>query len=291
VTVASSSESGTGFLNRLSGPFESDGAPSVRTVAGGVAAVAVLAMALLRAAVNSPLSVPGAADAYPVVRLAALALPALAALAVGVRTDDRLERVGLSFAGVFCLLATVSAAATVPAAGAVVAGGGLAVATRLDRNRRWLTLARAAVVAAFLLAATLALGESMGVFAGGRTAGTTLALLGLAALPVTASPPRAAWAAGGTSFALVVLAGAVAPFVTGAVVLVEAAVVGAPLVLVALGVGGGVAAATTGAVRGNAGWLFGGLLLLAAGVPATVPRALAVVLGLGLVVGVGGETR
>jgi hypothetical protein len=70
--------------------------------------------------------------------------------------------------------------------------------------------------------------------------------------------------------------------VTGAVVLVAFGVVGAPLVAVAAGLGGGVAAAVGGLRSGQVTPTLGVGLLVVAGFPGTVPRALALVVGLAL---------
>jgi hypothetical protein len=81
----------------------------------------------------------------------------------------------------------------------------------------------------------------------------------------------------------VVAAGAVSPFVVGSALLVAFAVTGVPHLLAALAVAGAVAAAVAGLHRGAYGLSVGAVLVLLAGVPATFPRALTLLLGATLV--------
>lgn len=259
---------------------------SVRVAAGALAAVPVTALTALRVAVNAPVSLPrGVADAAPLVVVAALVATSLAALVVAVTTDEALESVGLAFAGTFGLLAALSPAAALPATAAVAGGGMLAVVARLGVPRDAVTALHALVAAVLLVAVGAGLASSMGVATVRlRPLASTLALVGIAASPAFVRPTRGDLAVGVAAVVVVLQAGRAAPFVAGAVALVGGAVVGASLLLIALAVGGTVTTAVAG-VRRRPTAALGATLLLAAGVPVTVPRALATVLGCSLLVG------
>jgi hypothetical protein len=255
----------------------------VRDGAIGLAVATVVALTVTRVLLNSPTGLPPTVErAYPTIESGAILVPALAAVVAGLRETRPISRIGIVAIGTFGALSTVSSAASIPASGAIVAGGALATAPSLRPRDRPLSAIVAGIV---LLAVVVSLGSAMDRLpAWARSLGSTLALLGLAATPVVVRPDRPAWIAGGLAFVVVVLAGATAPFVTGAVVLVAGGVVGVPLLLVAAGAGGGVASAIGSASTGN--WIAsaGAVLLLAGGVPATIPRAVAVVFGFVLLV-------
>ncbi|MFB6123027.1 MAG: hypothetical protein ABEJ78_06180 [Haloferacaceae archaeon] len=258
-----------------------------------LAAVALLAAAVpfsLRLGRNVPgtavASLPGSYDAAVVATTLALALVAVG-LAVG--TPDRVERVALSSLAAFAPLAFAADAAYLPAAGAVTAAGGVVAWRRLARE----TPDRARIRTARLLfggAAVAGVGCSLGATTGlvpvvGRRVGTLLALLAAAAAGVAVGVRAVDWAAGAVTASLVYLAGTTAPYVAGAVALVAGGVVGASLPLLAAGVGG-LAAASVGSLRrGSFVPACGALVVLVGGVPVTVSRALAVVLGVAFVLG------
>ena len=254
----------------------------VETVAVAGALATVFTVALVRLALNAPVSLPSAvADAYDVVTTAALVGPALAALCLGVTSDRLPSRVGYLCLGVFALLTTLTSSLSIPAGVALVAGGALVVSSRPIRRT-----SRSSVVAGlFAVAVVLALGSAVGVLAVSlRSVGTTAWLVGLACTPLLTHPRRSDLLLGVAVAGGVLASGVVAPFVTGAVALVGFAVVGAPFVLVALGVGGVIAALASAVRAGQRRRAVGLGLLLFAGVPATMPRALAVVLGVTLLV-------
>lgn len=261
-------------------------ATGVRAVGSVASVVAVWLVTVLRLAQNSPLDLPAVAVWYDLFAAAALAVPALTALAIGLTSDDDWERVGLSSVGVFGLFTLVSPAAGVPAAGAITVGGGLAIGSRLGRPHDWFEARRAAVSAILVAGIALSLAGAMGIFPTvARSIGTTVALFGVAMTPVFVSPGKLSWVLGGTVAVAVLQIGSTAPFVTGAVVLVSGAVVNAPLLIIAVAAGGGVVTVAGGMENDHRLPAIGALVLLAAGVPATVPRALAVVLGVSLLVG------
>lgn len=257
-------------------------------LAGAVLALVASTVAL-RVANNLPGPMgPDLALAHAWLATAGPSAVAILCVLVGVTRREAHPRVGLVLAGVFGLLGLHVPAASLPAVVAVAAGTGLAV-TGGVRDAGWTR--PAAVAAVVWVGLALALASATGLLSGVRPTASTVALVGVALLPLVVEPPRWAWAAGLAAAAGVLWVGSVLPFVTGAVVLVGFAVVGAPLVAVAGATGGGVAGlagAVAGSTRANTGrWaaVVAVGLLLAAGVPATIPRALAAGVGLALLVG------
>jgi hypothetical protein len=260
---------------------------SKATVRFGSLALAFLFAAVLtvvRIVRNAPVEVPSIGGTATVLLPAVLVVAGLGAVVVGLTTASAAERIVLVFGGVFAVLTAVDPRAGVPATGAVVASGVVLVGRDA---RRHATSPRRLLVGGLVLAGLAAsLTAALGVAAATlRPLGTTLALLGLAATPLLVAPSQRAWLAGGLAAGGILAAGLSAPFVTGAVTLVTTAAVGGSLPLLALGVGG----ATTTGVRllgtdERAAALGVGLLILA-GVPATVPRATLVVLGLAVLLG------
>jgi hypothetical protein len=235
----------------------------------------------VRMLLNAPLSVPvRLAPLYRTVLPLALLGPALGALAVGVTTDRPAVRVATLFAGVFGLLTLVADAAAYSAS--VAAVGALAVVavdsldrpTSLDRGLRW------AVSGALVVGMGCSLAAGVGVAPTvTRPLGSDLALLALAATPVFVPWDRRAAVVGLLAGVGVASVGLTAPFVTGAVALVGGAVLDASTPLLALATAGTATTAATGALGRRPAVVLGGTLLFVAGVPASVPRALAVVLG------------
>ncbi|MFB6130375.1 MAG: hypothetical protein ABEJ28_06100, partial [Salinigranum sp.] len=216
-----------------------------------------------------------------------------AAVGLGVLADSEWQRVGLVAAGVFGLLAAVSSAAALPAIGAVAVGGWLAVLPTLAGGIRFIVPGRgdaapgrALVAAALLSGVVCSLSGAAGVDPGHlRPAGTAIALVGLAVSPLALpSPPRSSSLVfGGVIAGTTLLAGTAAPFVTGAVALVVAGIVHVPFALVVVGAGGAGISVADAARRGDGATATAAALLVVAGVPYTLPRALAVVVAATLV--------
>ncbi|WP_380680421.1 hypothetical protein [Salinigranum sp. GCM10025319] len=260
------------------------------TVAAVLAAAPVVAVALLRVARNAPGTLPSAVgNAYGVVVAAAWLGPAVAALVLAATAVERAERVGLAFVGAFGLVGGVTPVASLPAASAVVGGGALAVAARLRACRaspraRWVTAASAVIVAALACSLAGSLGIAPATL---RPIGSRLALVGLATTPAFVRPRWPAVGLGVLTALAVLAIGGGLPFVTGAVLLVGGAVVDTSLVFVAGAAAGSVATLVAAARRRDVTRALGVATLAAGGVPATIPRALAAVVGLSLLVGVG----
>jgi hypothetical protein len=187
---------------------------------------------------------------------------------------------------------------TVPAAVALVGGGAVAVVAG-GTDRGWRGTLRHAVPALLLGSVALSLGAATGLLPPGlRSAGSALALVGLAASPALVRPGATEWTLGALAAGGGLWAGAALPFVTGAVTLVAFGLVGTPLVLFGAGVGGCVATVSGSFRREPDGPTvrrrgIGAALVLLAGTPATVAGATAVVLGAVLLAGVwtGGDRR
>lgn len=263
-----------------------------RLAAGVLALAAASALLVARVALNARL-VSGVAASMETIVFAATIGPALAALALAVTTDDTLERVGLAFVGAFGLLLTITPAVTVPAVLAVAGGGTLAIGRRwqrLDRRSDWHVLP----VGLVLTSVAVSLLGSIGVAPRTLwTIGSHLALLGAAGTPALLGHGRRDWAFGGVVAGVLVAVGGSAPFVTGAVTLIGGGVVGASLLVLAVGLCGLVTTASAALRQRHWYALVGAGLLLAGGIPTSIPRALAVVLGLLLLIEprVGGISR
>lgn len=253
--------------------------------AGLVALLTVAAKTVLRVLHNlpfEPVSVPG-----PVWNGLSVALPfvlALALVAVAVTTDRAPIRVGLLFAAVFAPLASVRSAATLPAVVALVGGGTVAIAGSLGTPSSYRELRRGAIAAGFLGAITVSLGSAVGILDGGyQTLGALLALTALAGVGLLADSDGPALLAGAAVFGAISFASVSSPYVAGSALLVAFAVVGVPPIVAAVAAGAGTAAAVAGLRRGEYTLAVGVVLLVFAGVPATLPRAMAVLLGATLV--------
>lgn len=259
-----------------------------RTVAGLLAFVPVTLAMVVRIWNNAPGGLPAEVHAArPAISALAVVGPASAAVVLAVATDEDAIRVGLLSVGVFGLLGGFVEGAAMAAIGAVVGGGVVAIGTHLGVPRDWRTGRKAVVAATILGGAVVSLTATSGVDpATLRPLGSTVALLGLAATPALVNPRLPEVGIGAAGFGVVIVIGTGAPYVTGGVVLVAGAVVGASLLVIALGVAGALTATAATLRTRRPARALGALTLLAAGVPATVPRALGVVVGLVLLAGV-----
>ncbi|QSG13248.1 putative membrane protein [Halapricum desulfuricans] len=253
-----------------------------RLVAGALGLAGAAGLLVARVALNAGLA-PGVAGSMDVFRLAATVGPALGALGIAATTGDPVERIGVAFVGVFGLLSVVPAATTA-AVVAVVAGGSLAAAGRwrqVGRPVDWHMLPIVLLAGAVGVSLLGGIGVEPTTL---RSIGSQLTLLGAAATPALLGHGRADWAFGGLAAAVLVAVGVTAPFVTGAVTLIGGGVVGASLLVLAVGLAG--LTTTASAATRTRHWhaLLGAGLVFAAGVPASMPRALAVVLGVLLLV-------
>lgn len=253
-------------------------------IAGLLALLPTAAILLVRVGINAPFAprLPYNTLYDPIATLA-LVGPAIGAILVGVTTDDDVYRVALAFAGVFGLLSAIARPASLPASVAIVAAVGLVILTHARRPFSPDEVAETVVGGVFLAGVTLSMAGGLGIEAATtRPLGSTAILLAIAGTPVFVNWSR--WSAfvgflAGAAFAGFGLA---APFVTGAASLVGGAIVGVSLPVMVVAVVGGVTVVATGIERRTVETTSSGLLLLTAGVPATVPRGLALLLGLAI---------
>lgn len=260
----------------------------VRLCAGLLAVATALPLFLARFVLNAPVTTPfNVGGAYGYLALLAILGPALAAIILGVTTDEDGVGVGLLFVGVFGVLAAISGAAAVPAALAVVGGGLLAVGT-LAEDAGW---GRRVVAALGTTAVAVTLAGALGLSpATLRPVGSHLALVTLAVTPFAVGDDRrlAVWVVGALVGAGVLWIATVRPFVSGAVALVGGGVLGASILLTAIGAAGATTALSSMVRRRQVVPALGVTLLVVAGVPGTILRAVPAILGLVLIVG-GGE--
>jgi len=267
----------------------------VRGIGGGridreaLATPAVLAAATLfgvRLAINARAPVP-----FDPVALLEWLVPLTALgcagslLAIAVLDGESYETVGLVFVGVFGIVGTIARPAYVPAVVAIVAGTALATGDRLlaGTDRR---LGPAFVTSLLVCGLAVSLIGSLGVEpATTRPIGSQVTLLGIAGTPVFLARGRADWLFGALGAGLLVALGVFAPFLLGATGLVAGGIVGASTPVMALAVGGLTTTASAALRTRRHAAALGAALLLFAGVPATLPRALAVVLAVVLFLG------
>lgn len=256
-------------------------AGTVRAVGGSLAAITVCLLAAVRLGLNAPLgqSPAGIQIAHTVASTAAVLLPGVAAVAVGVSAESDWTLVGLVATGTFAILAALVPAAGAAAVSVVPIAAVLVMAPAVPGDDGWSV--RQTPFAILVIAGVVtSLGAEAGLFAVGvRSLGTIVSFLGFALAPVAvAASPRAVLVGGCVAVAIAIGA-AVAPFVAGAVFLAVGAAIDPPVLVAAAGVGGCAAVVSEGVRHRAVPLVAGGLLLLGAGVPATVPRAVAVVLG------------
>lgn len=259
-----------------------------RIAAGVLAFVGLGFLALVRLMLNVPFG-PSVSWAYPLAITLATVAPAIGLLAIGVRTERPVYRVGLTFAGVFGLLAVVAEPATLPATlaiGAAVLGlTGLHLRDHWRGRRfdRWLVAGALGAGTVVSLAAGIGLEPSVL-----RPLGSRIVLLAIAATPVFVNWDREAVLVGLGVGVAVVGVGLGAPFLSGAVALIVGGVVGASLPLLVVAAVGAVILFWAAMRSGETELALAAGVLLVAGIPATVPRALAVLTAIALL---GGRSR
>jgi hypothetical protein len=287
-----------------------------RSLAGLLALPPVAGATLYRVVHNAPGALPpGVVDLAVALLPLAVAGPALATLLLAGDTDRRTDRLGLVFVGAFGLVSLAGGTAWFPATVGVCAGllvlvGGRCRAVRSRQATDVRQIGLLAVLGLLTAGVVVSLAATAGVApATLRPAGSGLALVGVGLLPAVVPTDRLDLLVGVAGGLLTVAVASSAPYVAGAVLLVGGGVVGVPLGLVALAVGGGVAASVAGLRRvlatgsestataptsdddrdrplaGPA--VVAPVLLLTAGVPGTLLRAVGVAVAVGLLAGGG----
>jgi len=254
-------------------------------VAGAVAGIPTLAILLVRIGKNAPAGpkVPYTAVYDPLVT-AALVGPAIAAIIVSSITENDVHRVGLGFAGVFGLLSAIAVPAALSASVAIVMGTALVMAPVVLRGANERDYASLVVATLFVAGVFLSILGGLGFEAATtRRLGSFASLLAVAGSPTFVDWNVRGATVGAFAGAAVAGFGVSAPFVTGAASLIAGGIVGVSLPVQVLATVGGVTVVATGIDRKQYVPMAGGLLLLSAGVPATIPRGLAVLVGLSLI--------
>lgn len=259
---------------------------TVEVLAGLVALVPAAALLVVRVGINAPVGPALPYDGlYDPIASAALAGPAFGAVLLSVATEDDLVRVGLAFAGVFGLLLAAGAPVTIPATGAILGATALLVVAHPSRPLSADETAATLVAVAFLAGVAVSTAAMFGYHpAETRPLGSTVALVAVAASPVFVDWTHRSVFAGAIAAAAFAGFAISAPFVAGAASLVAGGIVGVSLPVLVLAVLGGTTVVATGVERRQVGVLLAGLAVLVAGVPATVPRGLTLVVGLALLI-------
>lgn len=250
--------------------------------AGVVALLPTLALLVFTIGTNTPLGLrlPLQSIGAPI-EAVALAGPAVAALALGYTASNDLVRVALLFAGVFGGLSLVSRTATVPAIVALGAAGVLVAVSQRPQTADRRAILQFGVTGAFVVGIVASLSASLGFEpALTRRLGSVSIALAIAATPAYAGISRRSFAVGLFAGAVVFGIGLLSPVLTAAISLLGLGIVGLPLLLFALGAVGGVTAVAAGVERRAIPVILAGLLVLVAGVPTTIPAALAVLVAL-----------
>lgn len=255
-----------------------------RRVAGLLAVIPTVGILLVRIGANAPFGprLPYGAIYDPMLTLAILG-PAAGAILLSVTTPDDVRQVALAFVGVFGLLRIVSTQAVWPASVAIAVGTGLLVLAHARRPLSADEFAETLVGVVFVGAVALSMAGGLGIEpATTRPLGSTVGLLAIAGTPVFVEWRWRTIFVGVLAGVAVFAFGLAAPFVTGAASLVGGAILGSSLPVLALAVIGGVTVVATGVDRRSLETAMAGLLVLTAGIPATVPRGLALLVGLAL---------
>lgn len=250
--------------------------------AGLLAVVPTVAQLLFTIGTNTPLGprMPLQPLGAPI-EAAALAGPAMAALALGYTASAPLVRVAMLAAGVFGGLALVSPTATGPSIAALGVAGVLLAVSHRPASTDGRTLLQSGVTIAFVVGVLSSLSASLGVEpALTRGIGSLSMALAIAGTPAYTGISARSLGAGVLAGTVVFGIGLLSPVITAAISLLGLGIIDLPLVLLALGAVGGTAAVASGVERGAISLALAGLLVLAAGVPTTVPGAVAVLVAL-----------
>lgn len=253
-------------------------------LAGLFAFLPAFALLAVRVGINAPVgpALPYG-DVYEPVATAAVVGPGLGAIVLSITTDDDVVRVAMAFAGVFGLLTVLAPAAALPAAVALVGACGLLVVAHATRPFSADEVAESLVGTVFLLGVALSMAANVGLQpAMLRPLGSRVALLAVAGSPVFVEWNRRSVVVGAIGAAAFAGFAIAAPFVTGAASLIAGGIVGVSLPVLVLAVLGGLTLVATGVDLRAPELALAGAIILAAGVPASIPRGLTLVVGLAL---------
>lgn len=275
----------TTAMTRLRNKGQSGGdSKAMRIGAGVLALVPMMAVFVLTIGTNTPIGprLPLEPVRVPIETAAYLG-PASGALLLGFTAKTGSMRVGMMSAGVFSGLVLISPTASIPAAMALAGAAvlvGVSAVPKSIRSRPIQTVVTIALSAGVILSMIGVLGFEPAVI---RRLGSVLIAVGLAGLPAMSGYSRRSIGIGLVGGALVVAAGLSAPVMTAAVSLLGMGVIGLPLVLLGIGAAGGITAIAEATQRGRIRTALGSGLVLVAGVPSSIPAAVAVIVALGLI--------
>lgn len=257
---------------------------ATRIGAGILALLPMMAVFALTIGTNTPIGprLPLAPLRAPI-EMAAYFGPASGALLLGFTAKTGSMRVGMLSAGVFSGLVLFTPSASIPAAMALATAAvlvGVSVVPKSIRSAPIQTVVTIALSVGVILSMIGILGFEPALI---RRLGSVLIAVGLAGLPAMSGYSRRSIGIGLVGGALVVAAGLSAPVMTAAVSLLGMGVIGLPLALLGIGAAGGITAIAEATRRGRTRTAIGSGLVLVAGVPSSIPAAVAVIVALGLI--------
>lgn len=253
----------------------------------GLGLVAVASTTILRAVARSPVADGLSSTVVGLLRdPVLLVVLGVVALVLAATARELPAAVGFTGVGVFALLGSVVDAAFLPAAVAVVLGGSIATAWPLSR----VALPSSGVggpTASWAVATVLVIGTAVSLAgaAGVRPAvvrplGGIALFTGLFAVPLWVGGDAIDIATGAFVGAFVAGVGIQLPVITGAVLLSGLSVVGIPFAVVVAGLAGAVTGLSAALRDRHFLTAIGVGLVVAAGVPASLPAATAAMLGI-----------
>lgn len=256
---------------------------TTRISAGVLALLPMMAVFALTIGTNTPIGprLPLEPVRAPI-QMAAYIGPAAGALLLGLTAKTGSMRVGMMSAGVFSGFVLFSPTASIPAAVALAAAAvlvGVSVVPKSIRSSPIQTVVTFALSAGVILSMIGLLGFEPALI---RRLGSVLIAVGLAGLPAISGYSRRSLGIGLVGGTLVVAAGLSAPVMTAAVSLLGMGVIGLPVVLLGIGAAGAITAIAEATHRGRIRTAIGSGLVLVAGVPSSIPAAVAVLVALGL---------
>ncbi len=257
---------------------------STGTIAAGVFAfVPLVALFALTIGTNTPIGprLPLQSISAPI-ETAAYAGPAFAALILGFGARNDRTRVAMLVGGVFGGLTLLDPAASMPARIALGAAAILVVSRALPSSFRAAPL-RSAVMLLFGAGIVVSMIGSVGIEpALARQVGSVAMAGGLLGLPTLTGYSTRAVAVGVVGAIIVAAIGLSAPVMTAAISLLGMGVVGLPLPLLVLGALGAGTAISDAIDAGQFPNALAAGIVLVAGVPSSIPGAVAVLVALAL---------
>lgn len=208
-----------------------------------------------------------------------------AAIATGSATDNPTVRIGLLFIAAFSIVGSISSAAVLPAVLGVTMGGGVSLYGGLTHTDEPVSVRRLLLVGSVLVGTAVSLGGTIGITPGGsHTVGVGATVTAIALLAVELPVDHRSLVGGSIVAAGVVWVSIAAPFAAGATLLVGFGITHLSVVIVALAIGGAVAALLSGIQTRAVIPVAGTGLCLFAGIPATPTTAAALLVGVTVVI-------